>query len=153
MAGSLAVLITMGTLNTSRGQSAVGGGGRLEGTWDVEVSINDCAGHVLRTFPSRLIFIAGGTLVESTSGIPPALKTPGYGLWSHTTGNTYVQTFKFFLFDTANTFTGWQIVRAEISLNSTADGYTSSGTAKIYNTSGVQVGAACVTTVGTRVTL
>jgi hypothetical protein len=152
-AGGLAVLMAIGTLNTSSAQSAVGGGGRLEGTWDVQVSINDCHGHVIRTFPSRLMYIAGGTFVESTSGIAPALKTPGFGVWSHTTGNTYAVTFKFFIFDTTNTFTGWQIVRAQLSLNQTADAYTASGTVQIYDTSGNLIGSGCVTTVGTRVEL
>ena len=74
MAGGLAVLITMGTLNTSMAQHH--GGGRLEGTWNTQVSIIDCqSGNVIFTFANMPVFMAGGTMVEATSGTAPALRT------------------------------------------------------------------------------
>ena len=137
----------MGAPNTSSVQT----GGPLEGTWNVQVSIIDCpTGNVIATFPSLVMFIAGGTMIESTSGIPPALKTPGEGIWRHTTGNSYVYRFKFFSFNTSNVFTGWTIAQAQISLDATGDSYTASGTTAFYDTSGNLIGTGCVTTVGTR---
>src|SRR6266480_4153299 len=89
MAGSLAMLITMGTLNTSMAQSDRGGG-RIEGTWDNQIRIIDCnTGNTITTFESLIVFMAGGTLTESTSGTAPALRTPGQGVWRHTTDNNY----------------------------------------------------------------
>ena len=106
MAGSLAVLITMSTLNTSMAQSGRGGG-RLEGTWDNQLRIIDCnTGNTITTFESLIVFMAGGTLTESTSGTAPALRTPGEGVWRHTTGNNYVFRFKHFRFNTQNILTG-----------------------------------------------
>ena len=29
-----------------------GRGGRLQGTWDMQITLTDCAGHVIRSFPS-----------------------------------------------------------------------------------------------------
>ena len=40
-------------------------GGRLEGTWEMQITLNDCAGHVIRSFQSLIEFVAGGTVVES----------------------------------------------------------------------------------------
>src|SRR6266481_4184028 len=82
-------------------------GGRLQGTWETQITLTDCAGHVIRSFPSLLEFAAGGTVVESTAGTPQALKTPGEGVWRHTTANTYAIRFKSFNFNAQNVFTGW----------------------------------------------
>src|SRR5438128_8944392 len=56
-------------------------GGRLQGTWEMQITLTDCAGHVIRSFPSLIEFAAGGTVVESNGGTPQALKTPGEGVW------------------------------------------------------------------------
>jgi hypothetical protein len=127
-----------------------GVGGRLQGTWDVQVSINDCHGHVIRTFPSLLIFMAGGTMIESTSGVPPALKTPGEGVWRHTTDNNYAFRFKHFNFNAQNVLTGWNIIQAEASLDAAGNAYTSSAIVEVYDPNGVLIATACATTVGTR---
>ena len=64
--------------------SGQSGGGRLEGTWDVQVTIRNCqTGAEIRHFASLTVFMSGGTMLDSTSGIPQALKTPGQGVWSH----------------------------------------------------------------------
>src|ERR1700757_1717944 len=60
-------------------------GGRLEGTWDMRITLTDCVGHTIRSFPSLIEFAAGGTVVESNAGTPQALKTPGEGVWHHAT--------------------------------------------------------------------
>jgi hypothetical protein len=63
---------------------------KLEGTWRVQVTIRDCqSGAALRTFPALLTFARGGTLTETTTGFPPALRTPGHGFWRHTGDQTY----------------------------------------------------------------
>ncbi len=59
-------------------------GGRLQGTWEMQITLTDCAGHVIRSLPSLIEFVAGGTVVESNGGTPQALKTPGEGVWRHT---------------------------------------------------------------------
>ena len=148
MAGGLAVLITMGTLKTSMAHD---GGGRLEGTWETQVSIIDCqGGNVLATFANMPVFMAGGTMVESSTSTAPALRTQGEGVWRHTTGNNYVFRFKSFSFNAQNVFTGWMIIQADASLDSTGDAYTSSATIEVYDPNGVLVGTGCAKTAGTR---
>ena len=85
-------------------------GGKLQGTWEMQITLTDCAGHVIRSFPSLIEFVAGGTVVESNAGTPQALKTPGEGVWRHTTDNNYAFSFKFFTFNPQNVFTGWTII-------------------------------------------
>ena len=63
-------------------------GGKLEGTWSMQITLNDCAGHVIRSFPTLVEFVAGGTLTEASGGTAPALATGGKGVWSHTVDTT-----------------------------------------------------------------
>ena len=71
-------LVTM-VAATASGQGTQGG--RLQGTWEMRITLTDCAGHTIRSFPSLIEFAAGGTVVESNAGTPQALKTPGEGVW------------------------------------------------------------------------
>src|SRR5262245_45703260 len=102
--------------------TAVGQGaqsGRLRGTWEMQITLTDCAGHVIRSFPSLVEFMAGGTVMESNGGTAPALKTPGEGVWHHTTDSNYAFRFKFFTFDALNVFTGWTIITGETTVDAT----------------------------------
>ncbi len=126
-------------------------GGRLEGTWDVQVTIRNCqTDAAIRTFASLTTFMSGGTALDSTSGIPQGLKTPGHGIWSHVTGKTYRFSFKFFSFDAGGNFTGWTIIRHQAQLNSRATRYTSAGTAEVYDPTGNLIFTGCSTTTATR---
>jgi hypothetical protein len=149
IAGSLAVLIAMGTLNISMAQTD--GGRGLRGAWETQVSIIDCqSGNVIATFANMPVFMAGGTMVEATSGTAPALRTQGEGVWRHITGHNYVFRFKSFSFNAQNVFTGWTIIQADATLDSTGDAYTSSATIEFYDANGVLVGTGCAKTAGTR---
>jgi hypothetical protein len=92
----------------------------------------------------------GGTMIDSTSGRKQAAKTPGQGVWSHDTGNTYQFKFKHFNFDDAGVFVGWTIVTQEATLNSDATEYTSAGTAGNYDANGAFISGGCSTTTATR---
>ena len=125
-------------------------GGRLEGTWDMQITLTDCAGHTIRSFPSLIEFAAGGTVVESNAGTPQALKTPGEGVWSHTTDHTYAFRFKFFTFSPQNVFTGWTIIAGETTVDETGNANTGSATVKVYDPNGVLLVSLCAETAGTR---
>lgn len=152
----LAVLIisilSLGTAFAQDGtKSQADGGGRLEGTWDVQLTVLNCqTGAPIRTLPELATFMSGGTMLDSTSGVAQSLKTPGHGVWSHTTGNIYRFSFKSFSFDASGTFTGWTIVRHDLTLNLRATEYTSIGTAEVYNANGVLMFRGCSTTTATR---
>ena len=136
---------------TQKNSSGRSGGGRLEGTWDAQVTLRNCqTGAAIRTFASIGTFMSGGTMLDSTSGIPQALKTPGQGIWSHIGGNNYRFKFKSFSFDTSGNFTGWTIISHEANLNHRADEYESAGTAEVYAPNGALIFTGCSTTTATR---
>jgi hypothetical protein len=101
-------------------------GGRLQGTWEMQITLTDCAGHVIRSFP------------------------PGEGVWRHTTDNNYAFRFKFFTFSPQNVFTGWTIISGETTVDETGDANTGSATVEVYDPNGVLVATVCASTVGTR---
>jgi hypothetical protein len=125
-------------------------GGRLLGTWEMQITLTDCAGHVIRSLPSLIEFVAGGTVVESNGGTPQALKTPGEGVWRHTTDSNYAFRFKFFTFNAQNVFTGWTIIAGETTVDETGDANTGSATVKVYDPNGVLLVTLCAETAGTR---
>src|SRR2546423_4842413 len=133
---------------TASGQGTQGG--TLRGTWEMQITLTDCAGHVIRSFPSLIEYAAGGTVVESNGGTPQALKTPGEGVWRHTVDSNYAFRFKFFTFSPQNVFTGWTIISGETTVDETGDANTGSATVEVYDPNGVLVASLCAETVGTR---
>lgn len=133
---------------TASGQGAVGG--RLQGTWDMQITVNDCSGHTIRSFASQVVFMAGGTLTEESSGTPPALRTGGKGVWRHTTDSNYAFRFKVFNFNAQNLFTGWTIIAGETTLDSTGNANAGPATVDIYDPNGVLLVHLCADAVGTR---
>ena len=125
-------------------------GGRLQGTWEMQITLTDCAGHVIRSFPSLIEFAAGGTVVESNGGTPQALKTPGEGVWRHTTDNSYAFRFKFFTFSPQNVFTGWTIISGETTVDETGDANAGTATIQVYDPNGNLIATACAEVSGTR---
>src|SRR5215467_16402911 len=125
-------------------------GGRLEGTWNMQITSTDCSGHVIRSFPTLVEFVAGGTLTEASGGTAPALQTGGKGVWSHTTDSTYAFRFKDFTFNSSFVLTGWVIITGETTVDETGDANAGPATVEIYNANGVLVATFCADAVGTR---
>jgi hypothetical protein len=126
------------------------GGQRIVGTWDVHVSVRACqTGAEIRTFESLEHFNTGGTMQDVSSGFAPSRQTPGIGVWRHLGGNTYSFIFKSFGFDANGTFSGWTIVRHEVTLNSKTE-FTSEGTAEFYDASGNLLFTGCSSNTATR---
>src|SRR5437016_11750664 len=140
-------LVPMVATTATRGGTE---GGRLQGTWEMQITLTDCAGLVIRSFPSLIEFAAGGTVVESNAATPQALKTPGEGVWSHTTDNAYAFRFKFFTFNPQNVFTGWTIIAGQTSVDETGNANAGSATVKVYDPNGVLLVSLCAETAGTR---
>jgi len=125
-------------------------GGLLQGTWEMQLSRTDCAGHVVGVAQSVAIFMAGGTMIESQAPRPQAQKTPGEGVWSHTNGNDYAFRFKYFTFDAQNVFTGWTIIGGEITVDTGGNANTGSATIEVYNPNGNLLATGCAEVAGTR---
>ena len=151
--GAIALVICLSAMFSTAWGSGQGGG-RLEGAWYVQVTIRNCqTGAPLRpTFASATSFMSGGTLVDTSSGLPPGtfLRTPGQGVWSHVNGNTYRFSFKAFSFDAAGIYTGFMKITHEAELDSNGDQYTSAGTSEVYAPDGTLMTTGCSTTTATR---
>jgi hypothetical protein len=125
-------------------------GGRLQGTWDMQITLNDCAGHVIRSFPTLVEFVSGGTLTEADGGTAPALQTGGKGVWSHTTGHTFAFRFKDFTFNSSYVLTGWVIISGETTVDATGNATAGPATVQVYDPNGNLLATLCADAVGTR---
>ncbi|HZE73413.1 MAG TPA: hypothetical protein VE135_28210 [Pyrinomonadaceae bacterium] len=151
--GGVALAISLLTVfATQKALSDQGGGGRLDGTWEVQLQRRNCqTGAALGTpIPELATFMSGGTMIASTAGVPQALKTPAQGVWSHVSENTYSFSAKSLNFDSAGNFSGWSRFAQEITLNSNATEYTSEGTVEVFSAGGVSVFKGCSTATATR---
>jgi len=124
-------------------------GGRIQGVWETQITLNDCAGHVVRSFQGMLTFHQGGTLMDGTT-TPPALRAPGEGVWRHATDNTFAFRIKAFSFNAQNVFTGWSIIAGELTVDSTGDAFAGPATVEIYDPNGVLISTLCAEATGTR---
>ena len=125
-------------------------GGRLQGTWSMQITLNDCSGHVIRSFPTLVVFMAGGTLTEASGGTAPALQTGGKGIWTHTTDSNYAFRFKDFTFNTSNVFTGWVIISGETTVDAAGNANSGPATVQVYDPNGNLLASLCADAVGTR---
>jgi hypothetical protein len=140
-------LVTM-VAPTAAGQGSVGG--RLQGTWNMQITSTDCAGHVLRSFPTLVVFMAGGTLTEASGGTAPALQTGGKGVWRHTIDSTYAFRFKDFTFNSSYVLTGWVIISGETTVDETGNTNAGPATVEVYDANGNLLVTLCADAVGTR---
>ena len=149
--GGIALAVSLSAMFAPAWGSNQGAGGRLEGTWDVQVTIRNCqTGAPIRTFASLTTFMSGGTSIDTTSGTPQAQRTPAHGYWSHTGGNTYHFSFKTFSFDTGGNFVGWTKISHDATLDSDGSQYSSAGTAENYAANGTLLFTGCSSTTATR---
>jgi hypothetical protein len=124
-------------------------GGRIQGTWETQVTLTDWAGQVIRSFPGMLTFHQGGTLMDGTT-TPSALRAPGEGVWRHTTDCTYAFRIKAFSFNAQNVFTGWSIIAGELTVDHTGDAFAGPAKVEVYDPNGVLVSTLCADAAGTR---
>jgi hypothetical protein len=148
---SVVTALTLGFVFAGNAQNGSQGGQRIVGTWNVHVSVRACqTGVEIRTFKSMEHFNQGGTMQDVSSGFAPSRQTPGIGVWSYLGGNIYSFRFKSFGFDANGNFTGWTIVRHEITLDANADEFTSEGTAEFYDANGNLLFTGCSSNTATR---
>ena len=147
----LLLALALFVVAAQRPAGAQAGGGRIDGTWDITLTVRVCAtGAPIVTISELVTFHAGGTLTSSTTGFPQSAKTPGHGVWSHVSDQTYAYSLKFFRFDATGAYVGWSVARQHALLDSKGDEYTSEGGIEIYNTAGALVASGCSTSVASR---
>jgi len=124
---------------------------RLEGTWEVQVTLRNCqTGAALRTAPAFLTFAQGGTLVETTAVFSSAQRSPGHGFWEHTGGKTFKAVSKAFIFNPDGTWAGTQTITQQIEIGDDPDVLNSNATTEIVAPNGAVILSGCATAVAHR---
>jgi hypothetical protein len=141
----LVTMVAAGTAPSEAPQSR-----NLEGTWSMQITLNDCAGHTIRSFPTLVAFSSGGTLNEASGGTAPALGTGGKGVWSHTTHHSYAFRFKDFNFNSSYVLTGWSIISGTTTVDETGNSTAGPASVQVYDTNGNLLATVCADAVGTR---
>lgn len=132
------------------GPELINAGNQIEGTWDARVNITVCAtGATLLSFDAMALFAANGTF-HDTNATNPAARSSGFGVWNRVRGRDYRFAFKFFRFDTAGNYQGYNVVRHNVRLNHGANSYVSSGTAEFYDADGNLIMLGCSNSFATR---
>jgi hypothetical protein len=120
-------------------------GGTLEGTWRVEVTRRDCqtGAEIMPSAPPAPAFLTfgrGGTLTETTTVFPPALRGPGHGFWRHTGGQTYTAVSEAFIFNPsappAAAWIGTQRITQTIKIGDDPDELTSTASTVFFGPGG-----------------
>ena len=120
----------------------------LQGTWRVQVTIRDChTGAVQRKpFPALFAFAKGGTVTNTTAGQPPALFTPGFGVWRRTDDHNYSAVSESFVFSPAGVWIQTHRLTRTIELDRDADEFTDTINLEIFDaTSGNLIATGCGT--------
>jgi hypothetical protein len=146
----LVVACALFPLLTAAAPPQGGAAGGLQGTWEMQISQTDCAGHVIRSFPTLIEFIPGGIVTEASGGTAPALQTGGKGVWRQISDHTYAFRFKDFTFNTQNIFTGWVIIAGTTTVDKTGNANSGPATVDVYDPNGVLIVHLCAEAAGTR---
>ncbi len=135
---------------TRADQSFIDAGNSIEGVWRNQVTVKDCQSNtVLATFAGLLNYHQGGTMSE-TGATNPALRSPGYGIWTRTDGRTYAGKFTFFTFNPDGTSNGSQKVNQNIVISQNGNHLTDNATAEIFDANGNLLFTVCATANATR---
>ena len=143
LAGTMSVMPAMcvkgqqGNAKESRSRE-----GKLEGTWRVQVSRRNCqtGAELGPPMPALLTFAEGGTLTETTTVFPPAVRSPGHGFWDRSGRQTYTAVSEAFLFNPsappASTWIGTQRLTQTIRLADHSDEFYSTASVEFFGPDG-----------------
>jgi hypothetical protein len=161
---AISAVLLLGTISTAAADGLAYGRSQapapLEGTWDVVITPYACAtGITFPSFRSRLMFNAGGTMLESqfNPSFQPGQRSLGLGSWERTGQTTYHSVFEAFIAFTSvvtpptppRYTRGVQRVEQAIEVQD-VDHWTSSALVSFVNEAGDPLSSGCMTAVGVR---
>lgn len=126
------------------------GNGKIVGVWDVRVTPRNCqTGDPLASLRVMNMFIRGGTLLETSSGLPTR-RGPGLGTWQYLGGRSYSAVFRFFRFNPDGSFAGHRRVARTIELSQDSNEFTATASDEIFDANDNLVQTGCATETATR---
>lgn len=147
------VIMIMATAQVSVSAQEMGKGGSkiLEGVWDFQVTRLNCeTGETIGVVPAMLTYVSGGTLIDWGTGNSPSRRSVGQGVWSHTSGRSFVAAFQFFRFNVDGTLAGKQIGRQQIEVSRDGNSLNAVGSAQLIDINGNVTANNCSTATATR---
>jgi hypothetical protein len=149
---ALALLsVSASTPATTKLQDTEKTGGRIEGTWRVQVTLRNCqTGAELRNFPALLTFANGGTLTGTSTVLATGLRSPDHGIWEHSDGHNYHALDEAFIFNPAGTWVSTQRLTQNIELARDGDTFFSNAYTEFFDPAGNLTSTGCATAVATR---
>ena len=88
-------------------------------------------------------------MVDTTTAVAPAVRSPGHGAWAKLNGPNYQATSMAFLFGPTGVWVGTQTITQHIQMNG-RDAWTSTAVSEVVDTQGNVLPATCATAVGDR---
>lgn len=117
--------------------------GRLQGVWDVSVTVTNCqTGAPIRVVRSLQMFRYDGTFVETAN---TASRGISEGIWRPTGGQTYGASYWFFRYKPDGTFASIAEAADLITLSQDPGQFTASGKIEDFDANGVLISVGCFT--------
>jgi len=125
----------------------------LVGTWNFKVIVTSgCTTNC--QYIGMIAFNQGGAAVEQRGTVVDYdlgyVERTALGSWRSTGTSSYRFRMKNFVFDSTGTFSGFVIATSDVTLSSTLNSLSGSGTAKIFKANGTLFGTTIFTITGNR---
>lgn len=115
----------------------------IEGVWESDVTIKDCAtGTVLRTFKGVGLFHRGGSLTADNS-LPRAAQGIALGNWRHDGGPSYTAYARFLRFNPDGSLAGSQKLQRNFTLAADANNFAGTVTGQVIDGGGAVLQPIC----------
>jgi hypothetical protein len=133
-------------------QDASSQANKLEGTWRTELTVTDCQTGEPTGATAQILeaYLPGGAVLQSSN--TNVFRTPGYGIWKHTTERNFLVTFTFFRFNADGTPAGRSDITEQIELGEDANEFTATLVNKTFDANGNLITTTCPTETGQRLT-
>jgi hypothetical protein len=123
---------------------------RIEGTWLLQVTLRQCdtgAEIPNSTLPALHTFLSGGAMISNVAS--GGLST-GHGVWTHTGGDTFINTIRLFAFAPSGALMGIATVVRDIILSPDGGSLTSNDVSEFRDLAGNLIGSRCAAVTGNR---
>ena len=155
LSGGLGLALALMALipNLARAQ----GGAPLVGVWGASIQLRDCVTGAALGSPIRALYTyhQDGTVLQSPAAVAfqPGQRSVGHGTWSLASGGNFVERVVAMILFTTPPGTppgspgfqaGWEVATATITM-SDADHYTTSTSARFFDTDRQEYRSACTT--------